>query len=286
MNDPALWISIGLLGIPAVVFFVSWFRSNNPPPKSKLPTEKDLAVIQQRLQERTINILANRAETIDQPPRPVSPTGPSRSANSGASREYIYFAPPIVSPFEKELLDKERDLLQKERDLQDLRADIKVELERLTIGYDQLEQKRSQLQNLYQKKRKRIRWLLTLSFLFIAVLLPSVASVSKSKGYAEGCTVGSIESFTNGVFEGYDTGIFLRGSSSHEYRFHLNRAYLPNSSNRQIVYITRTGSCYHLENCGHLYSSYAIPLSEAEKLGFSPCSHCSPLKLEVSSWDD
>ena len=186
MNDPALWISIGLLGLPAVVFFVSWFRSNNPPPKSKLPTEKDLAAIQQRLQERTINILANRAETIDQPPQLVSPTAPTRSTNSGVAKEHIYFAPPIVSPYEKELIEKERELLQKERDLQDLRADIKAEMDRLSNAHAQ--QKSSDTSNSKSSNDKLAEVLLFYLPVLMAVAFTSGAFFAQNRfdliGYA------------------------------------------------------------------------------------------------------
>jgi hypothetical protein len=43
------------------------------------------------------------------------------------------------------------------------------------------------------------------------------------------------------------------------------------------VYITETGSKYHLSGCQYLaHSKVPISLSEAKRLGYEPCSVCKP----------
>jgi len=47
--------------------------------------------------------------------------------------------------------------------------------------------------------------------------------------------------------------------------------------NGQTVYTTKTGEKYHESNCHYLkYSKKEIPLQEAIKLGYDPCSVCKP----------
>jgi competence protein ComEC len=49
------------------------------------------------------------------------------------------------------------------------------------------------------------------------------------------------------------------------------------ASNDMIVYITKTGSKYHRENCSSLRSSrIPISLSEAKQRGYEPCKICKP----------
>ena len=43
-----------------------------------------------------------------------------------------------------------------------------------------------------------------------------------------------------------------------------------------IVYITRTGECYHRAKCSYLKSSIEITLEEAYIRGYRPCSKCNP----------
>lgn len=51
------------------------------------------------------------------------------------------------------------------------------------------------------------------------------------------------------------------------------------ASNDMIVYITKTGSKYHRENCSSLRSSrIPISLSEAKQRGYEPCKICKPLQ--------
>jgi hypothetical protein len=40
------------------------------------------------------------------------------------------------------------------------------------------------------------------------------------------------------------------------------------------VYITRTGTKYHLAGCRHLKSAIPITLKDAKELGYTPCSVC------------
>jgi hypothetical protein len=45
----------------------------------------------------------------------------------------------------------------------------------------------------------------------------------------------------------------------------------------QTVYITKTGSKYHISSCRHLsQSKISISLSEARERGYGPCSVCKP----------
>ncbi len=47
-----------------------------------------------------------------------------------------------------------------------------------------------------------------------------------------------------------------------------------------IVYITKTGECYHNTGCSYLKSKIEISLSEAVSAGYRPCSRCHPPKLD------
>lgn len=47
-----------------------------------------------------------------------------------------------------------------------------------------------------------------------------------------------------------------------------------------VVYITRTGECYHNDGCSYLKSKIEISLSEAVSAGYRPCSRCHPPKLD------
>lgn len=51
------------------------------------------------------------------------------------------------------------------------------------------------------------------------------------------------------------------------------------SINAQTVYVTKTGTKYHEDDCSYLkYSKYYISLSKALKLGYTSCSRCEPPK--------
>lgn len=43
-----------------------------------------------------------------------------------------------------------------------------------------------------------------------------------------------------------------------------------------IVYITKTGECYHIAGCSYLKSSIPISLEDAISKGYRPCSRCKP----------
>lgn len=50
-----------------------------------------------------------------------------------------------------------------------------------------------------------------------------------------------------------------------------------------IVYITRTGECYHRGSCSYLrQSKIEVSLAEAVNRGYRPCSRCSPPQLTRS----
>lgn len=53
----------------------------------------------------------------------------------------------------------------------------------------------------------------------------------------------------------------------------------------QTVYVTKTGKKYHTSGCSYLSRScISIELKEAQNLGYTPCSRCSPAtKLNSSS---
>lgn len=48
------------------------------------------------------------------------------------------------------------------------------------------------------------------------------------------------------------------------------------AADNSMVYVTRTGACYHSGSCGYLRSSkIPMKLSEA-KMRYRPCSRCAP----------
>jgi hypothetical protein len=44
----------------------------------------------------------------------------------------------------------------------------------------------------------------------------------------------------------------------------------------QTVFVTKSGTKYHTENCQHLKSKISIQKSEAIKKGYTPCQTCKP----------
>lgn len=53
----------------------------------------------------------------------------------------------------------------------------------------------------------------------------------------------------------------------------------PDNNGAQVtVYITNSGSKYHLDGCRHLKSKIQKTLEEAKALGLEPCKNCSPPK--------
>lgn len=54
-----------------------------------------------------------------------------------------------------------------------------------------------------------------------------------------------------------------------------------------LVYVTRTGECYHRDGCSYLKSRIEITLEDAVNQGYRPCSRCNPPILgEDRSTDD
>ena len=47
-----------------------------------------------------------------------------------------------------------------------------------------------------------------------------------------------------------------------------------------MVYITRTGECYHMGTCSYLKSKIETTLADAVAQGYRPCSRCHPPKLD------
>lgn len=52
-----------------------------------------------------------------------------------------------------------------------------------------------------------------------------------------------------------------------------------NQNGDTIVYITRTGECYHEDGCSYLKSRIEITLERAVSRGYKACSRCSPPRL-------
>jgi energy-coupling factor transporter transmembrane protein EcfT len=68
-----------------------------------------------------------------------------------------------------------------------------------------------------------------------------------------------------------EEGVLLPDGSSSE----ANE--LPQEDNSTVVYVTSTGTKYHLDGCSSLQESkMEIVLSDAKKQGYSPCSRCHP----------
>lgn len=67
-------------------------------------------------------------------------------------------------------------------------------------------------------------------------------------------------------------GVAIRSSPSPT--ADLEEAY----SSKEIVYITKSGTKYHRQNCVHLSKSkIPISLEQALQQGLEPCKECSPL---------
>ena len=49
----------------------------------------------------------------------------------------------------------------------------------------------------------------------------------------------------------------------------------------KIVYTTRTGECYHKENCSTVGVGYKRTLADAVKHGFRSCGRCNPPQLKT-----
>ena len=62
-----------------------------------------------------------------------------------------------------------------------------------------------------------------------------------------------------------------------DFRKGIRKKEAPPVEGDPIVYITKTGKCYHREDCPHLRrSKIPIPLSKAKARGYKPCEECRP----------
>lgn len=50
----------------------------------------------------------------------------------------------------------------------------------------------------------------------------------------------------------------------------------PEYTDDYVVYITKTGKCYHASYCGYLKSKIQTTVKQAKALGYRPCSRCNP----------
>ena len=56
-----------------------------------------------------------------------------------------------------------------------------------------------------------------------------------------------------------------------------------NNTDRRMVYVTSTGSTYHIPGCSKLDSTpHALSISEARNKGYAPCKKCNPYNLADS----
>lgn len=49
-----------------------------------------------------------------------------------------------------------------------------------------------------------------------------------------------------------------------------------------IVYVTRTGECYHRKRCLYSVNKIEMTLEEAVNSGYRACSHCKPPALDLT----
>lgn len=60
-------------------------------------------------------------------------------------------------------------------------------------------------------------------------------------------------------------------------KLHVSAPANPVTHSEIVVYVTKTGEKYHREGCKHLArSSLPMPLEQARKKGYTPCSLCNP----------
>lgn len=65
-------------------------------------------------------------------------------------------------------------------------------------------------------------------------------------------------------------------TSSANYNISPSKIATKTNERDPIVYVTRTGECYHRGSCGYLRrSKIPMKLSEAQ-MGYRPCSRCNP----------
>ena len=73
----------------------------------------------------------------------------------------------------------------------------------------------------------------------------------------------------------FDDGVRSDAVSSSRTTYHSDIY----KNSETIVYVTRTGECYHRRNCSYLKSRIETTLEEAVEDGYRRCSRCSPPKL-------
>lgn len=124
---------------------------------------------------------------------------------------------------------------------------------------------------------------------FLRAVSPKYAVISVGEGNPYGHpSESTLERLRNAGVTVYRTdqnGNIVATSDGSTVKFTTSRAGsskgaapIPSESNSDvIVYITKTGSKYHRAGCRYLARScIPIPLSEAKKLGYMPCSVCRP----------
>ena len=118
---------------------------------------------------------------------------------------------------------------------------------------------------------------LAISIIFSACAIPISYSVGKDDGYTIGYNKGRDDGYDTGKRAGYKIGI----ADSDAYKTGYDAGYndgvkeMSNSTNDVTVYVTNTGSKYHKSWCSYLnQSEIAMPLSDAQAYGYTPCSRC------------
>lgn len=60
-----------------------------------------------------------------------------------------------------------------------------------------------------------------------------------------------------------------------------------NNNDKRIVYVTSTGSVYHLPGCSKLDSTpHSLTVTEATNKGYAPCKKCNPYNLTEDFYKD
>lgn len=110
-------------------------------------------------------------------------------------------------------------------------------------------------------------------------------------GYDEGYDEGFSDGVSNGYDDGYDEGYEVGKSAANVEASAKSEESVSTSSSSPsseesttntdtqtlTVYVTNTGSKYHMNGCQYLRQSQnAISLSAAKAAGYTPCSRCHP----------
>lgn len=113
------------------------------------------------------------------------------------------------------------------------------------------------------------------SILILAVFFIAAGILASVIGYNSGFVNG----YTSGYSSGYkDASESISSQSSTDATANdveLTREGLPNPNT--VVYVTATGSKYHLDGCTYLGDSQTeTTLARARAQGYTPCSKCNP----------